>query len=181
MDAALPEKLIARRKRKALFITGAIVLLLSLAILSLRASFRSSLKRSSITTSVVEKGEMENTITASGEVLPEFEETITSPINASVQKVILDAGSRVKAGQSVLTLDKSASQTEYAKLKFQLESRRNDIKKLRLELDKSFYDIQSNNDIKQLHINSLGADVENAKRLFKAGGGTKEGIEQAEL
>jgi HlyD family secretion protein len=52
---------------------------------------------------------------------------------------------------------------------------------LKLELDKSYYDIQSNNTIKQLRINSLEASVENAKRLFKAGGGTREDIEQAEL
>jgi HlyD family secretion protein len=181
MDSALPEQVIVRRKRRSLLIAGASVLLLLLAIWSLRGLFRSSLKRSAITTAVVENGKIENTINASGEVLPEFEETITCPINASVQKVMLDAGSRVKAGQSVLTLDKSASQTEYAKLKFQLESKRNDIKKLRLELDKSFYDIQTNNDIKQLRINSLEADIENARRLFKAGGGTKEDVSQAEL
>ncbi len=57
---------------------------------------------------------------------------------------------KYKHGESILTLDKTASQTEYEKLKFQLETKRNDIKKLKLELDKSFYDIKSNNDIKQL-------------------------------
>jgi HlyD family secretion protein len=181
MDAALPDRIIAKRKRKTLLITGSLILLLLLAIGWLRASLRPSLKRSTLTTSTVEKGEVENTINASGEVLPEFEETITSPINASIREVLLDAGSHVKPGQSVLTLDKSASETEYAKLKFQLDSKRNDIQKLRLELDKSFYDIQSNNAIKQLQINSLQADVENAKRLFKAGGGTKEDVSKAEL
>src|SRR5258705_4184207 len=70
---------------------------------------------------------------------------------------------------------------EYEKQKFGLESKQNDIKKLKLELDKSFYDIQSNNNIKQLRINSLEADVENAKRLYKAGGGTKEDVDKAEL
>jgi HlyD family secretion protein len=70
---------------------------------------------------------------------------------------------------------------EYAKQKFGLESKNNDIQKLKLELDKSFYDIKSNNSIKQLRINSLEADVENAKRLYKAGGGTREDVEKAEL
>jgi HlyD family secretion protein len=129
----------------------------------------------------VERGNIENTINASGEILPEFEETLTSPINASVQKVILDAGSKIGTGESVLTLDKSASKIQLEKLKFQLASKKNDIQKLKLELDKSFFDIKSNNDIKQLRINSLEADVENAKRLFKAGGGTKESIEKADL
>jgi len=181
MDTPIEEEVRLNRKRKttvALIIAAVVIVLL---VWLLRASLSSSVKRSSIITAVVETGDIENTITASGEVLPEFEETISSPINASVQQVLLNAGSQVKAGQSVLTLDKSAAQTEYEKLKFQLESKRNDIRKLKLELDKSFYDIQSNNDVKQLRINSLEADVENAKRLFKAGGGTREDIEKAEL
>jgi HlyD family secretion protein len=62
-----------------------------------------------------------------------------------------------------------------------MQSKRNEIAKLKLDLNKSFFDIQSNNDIKQLRISNLADAVENAKRLFKAGGGTREGIEQAEL
>ena len=93
----------------------------------------------------------------------------------------MDAGSSIKPGQSILSLDKQTSEMEYEKLKFQLESKKNSIQKLKLELNKSFYDIQSNNSVKELKINSLQADVENAKRLYKAGGGTRETIEQAEL
>ncbi|HTI12787.1 MAG TPA: HlyD family efflux transporter periplasmic adaptor subunit [Puia sp.] len=181
MDRALSEQVVARRKGKTILLIGSLLLILILVAVLLRAGLTTSLKKSIITAAVVERGNIENTINASGEVLPEFEEVITSPINASIQKVGLDAGSVVKAGQSILTLDKAASEIAFEKLKFQLESKRNSIKKLKLELDKSFYDLQSNNDIKQLRINSLQASVENAKRLFKAGGGTREDIEQAEL
>jgi HlyD family secretion protein len=181
MDTPIEEDVRLDRKKKTVFVLIIAAAVIAILIWLLRASLSSSVKRSSIITAVVETGDIENTITASGEVLPEFEETIASPINASVQQVLLNAGSQVKAGQSVLTLDKSAAQTEYEKLKFQLESKRNDIRKLKLELDKSFYDIKSTNDVKQLRINSLEADVENTKRLFKAGGGTREDIEKAEL
>jgi len=131
--------------------------------------------------SVVKIGNIDNTVNATGEVLPEFEEILTSPINASIKAVTMDAGNKVKAGQSILTLDKSVAQSEYDKQKFQLESKEDEIRKLKLDLNKSFFDIQSNNDIKQLHIGNLADAVENAKRLFNAGGGTREGIEQAEL
>lgn len=181
MDKIIEEEVKAKTRKRGLFIGAAVLIGLVALIWFIRSSFASTIKKSAITTAIVEKGDVENTINASGEVLPEFEETITSPINASVQKVIMDAGSKIKAGESVLTLDKSASQTEYEKQNFQLESKRNDIKKLRLDLDKSYYDIKSNNDIKQLRINSLEADVENAKRLYKAGGGTREDVEKAEL
>ncbi len=181
MDTVLPEHVILKRKRKITIAFLATVLVLVAGIWLVRFSFKSSINKSAFTTAVVEKGNIENTINASGEVLPEFEETITSPITASIQKVVRDAGSKVQAGESILTLDKTTSQTEYKKLEFQLESKRNDIRKLKLELDKSFYDIKSNNDIKQLKINSLIADVENAKRLLNAGGGTRESVDQAEM
>ena len=181
MDKAIEEEVTARKKRKTIVVASILIAVLIAAVMLVRSSLVSVVKKSVITTAVVERGDIENTITASGEILPEFEATITSPINASVQKVIIDAGSKVKSGESILMLDKSASQTEFEKLKFQLASKENEIKKLKLELDKSFYDIKSSNNIKQLRINSLEADVENAKRLFKAGGGTRESIEQAEL
>ena len=181
MDKAIEEEVAARKKRKTIIVASILIAVLIAAVMLVRSSLSFAVKKSVITTTVVERGDIENTITASGEILPEFEATITSPINASVQKVIIDAGSKVKSGESILMLDKSASQTEFEKLKFQLASKENEIKKLKLELDKSFYDIKSSNDIKQLRINSLEADVENAKRLFKSGGGTRESIEQAEL
>jgi HlyD family secretion protein len=181
MDKIIEEevKSIKRKKTFSYALIGIVVF--AATIWMVRTSFASTLKKSNITTAVVERGNVENTIAATGEILPEFEEIITSPINASIQNVVMDAGNKVQPGQSVLTLDKSASQTEYEKEKFELESKRNDIEKLKLDLNKSFYDLKSNNDIKQLRINSLQADVENAKRLYKAGGGTKEDVDKAEL
>lgn len=181
MDKVISQEVVSSRRKKAVAIAVLSIAALIAAIWFLRSSFRSSLKKNEITTSVVEVGNIENTISASGEVIPEFEQVITSPINASIKDVAMDAGSRVAAGQSILSLDKETTETEFQKLKFQLESKRNNIQKLKLELDKSFFDIKSNNDIKQLRINSLQASVEDAKRLFKAGGGTRESIEQAEL
>lgn len=181
MDTALPEKIIIQRKRKTLGILLAVAVIMLALVWLLRLTVASSIKKAEFTTAVAERGDIENTITASGEVVPEFEEVIASPINASIQKVALDAGSHVEAGQSVLTLDKSAARMELEKLTFQLESKRNSIRKLKLELDKSFFDLRSNNDIKQLRISSLQAGVENARRLYKAGGGTREDIERAEL
>ena len=181
MDTSIEEEVKTKKKKKTFSYVLISVVILVAAIWMVRSSFASTLKKSNITTAVVERGNIENTIAATGEILPEFEEIITSPINASIQNVVMDAGNKVQAGQSILTLDKSAAQTEYDKEKFELESKRNDIAKLKLDLSKSFYDIKSNNDIKQLRINSLQADVENAKRLYKAGGGTKEDVDKAEL
>jgi len=181
MDISIESQVTGKRRKKIIAVVIICALIIVAGILLLRYTLQSSVTKKDFTTAVVEIGSIENTINATGEVLPEFEEIITSPINASIKNVVMDAGTNVKAGESVLTLDKSATQTELEKFKFQLEVKRNNIRKLRLELDKSFYDIKSNNDIKQLRINSLEAEVENAKRLYKAGGGTQEDIQKAEL
>lgn len=180
MDTDISKEVVQKKRRKNIFIAITIFALLIASVFALRASFSSSIKKQNITTAVVEIGNIENTISASGEILPEFEQVITSPVNASIKSVSMDAGSSVKPGQSILSLDKQATDMEYEKLKFQLEGKKNNIEKLKLEFNKSFYDIQSNNSIKELKINSLQAAVENAKRLYKAGGGTREEIDQAE-
>jgi HlyD family secretion protein len=181
MDKEITQEVTSQKRRKAILVTAVSIALFIGAILLVRSFFKSTIKKGEITTGIVDIGDIENTINASGEVIPEFEEIVTSPINASIKNAVIDAGNKVNAGQSILTLDKSATQTAFEKQKFQLESKRNEISKLKLDLDKSFYDIQSNNDIKQLKIGSLTDAVENAKRLYKAGGGTRESIEQAEL
>ncbi|MDN3579275.1 efflux RND transporter periplasmic adaptor subunit [Mucilaginibacter flavus] len=181
MDKEITLEVTSQKRKKGAVIAVITIAALGLAVFMLRGFIKSSIKKADITTATVEVGNIENTLNATGEVLPEFEEIITSPINASIQKALMDAGNKVKPGQSLITLDRSATQTEYDKLNFTLESKRNEIAKLKLDLAKSFYDIQSNNDIKQLRISNLADAVENAKRLYKAGGGTREGIEQAEL
>jgi len=181
MDKIIVEE-VSRKKRKNLVIISIVTIaVMVLAVLTFRSVLGSSLKRSDITTSVVERGDIENTITASGQILPEFEQVIASPISASIQNVLVDAGKPVQEGQSILMLDKSISQSEYEKLKFQLESKRNEIQKLRVDLNQSFSSLQSSNKLKQLRINSLKSSLEDAKRLYNAGGGTREDVEQAEL
>jgi HlyD family secretion protein len=181
MDKSIAVEVTTKRKRKRNIIIVIVLVVLVASIFTVRALIQPSISKAAFTSAVVTTGNIENTINASGEVLPEFEEVLTSPINAAVREVLMDAGMKIKAGQSILTLDKSAAQTEYDKLGFLIESKENEIRKLKLDLEKSFYDIKSNNSIKQLRISNFKDAVSSAQRLFKAGGGTKEDIDQAEL
>jgi len=181
MDKSIAVEITTKRKRKRNIIIVIVLLILVAGVFSVRALIQPSITKAEFTSAVVSTGNIENTINASGEVLPEFEEVLTSPINAAVREVLMDAGMKIKAGQSILTLDKSSAQTDYDKLGFLIESKENEIRKLKLDLEKSFYDIKSNNSIKQLRISNFKDAVSSAQRLFKAGGGTKEDIDQAEL
>jgi len=181
MDRQIAEEVSKIKKKKMLVVILIVAIVLTLSLVAMRYYIKPVLHPSEFSTSTVEIGYVENTVNATGEVLPEFEEILTSPIQAALRNVLMDAGAAVKAGQSVLTLDKTAAQAEHDKLSYLIESKENEINKLRLDLDKSFYDIQSNNKIKQLRISNFKDAVASAERLFKAGGGTREDVEQAEL
>lgn len=181
MDKELSVNEVRKQKSKNWLIGIVALVVIILIVWLLRNTLSSSLSKSEIRTAVAEMGAVENTLTASGEVQPEFEQVITSPITAVIQQVFLDAGSNIKAGEKILELDKEATQLTFDKEKDEVDLKRNKVVKLRLDLDKSFYDLKISDSIKAMKITSLRADVENAKRLQKAGGGTREAIETAEM
>ncbi|WP_028667497.1 efflux RND transporter periplasmic adaptor subunit [Runella zeae] len=180
MDRNIPEETQNQQKRRLWLWIALLALVVVAAIWILRGTLGNSITSSDIRIATAEIGDVENTLTASGEVQPDFEAVITSPITAVIQQTYLDAGANVKTGDKILELDKEFTQLNLEKLKDELELKKNAIVKLRWELEKSFYDLKINDSIKVLKINSLQADIENAKRLFKAGGGTRENIDQAE-
>jgi HlyD family secretion protein len=180
MDRDLPEESKKEESRRRWLWIGVVVLVIVGAVWALRAGLSNSVQKTDIRVATAEIGDVENTLTSSGEIQPDFEAVITSPITAVIQQTYLDAGASVKAGDKILELDKEFTQLNLDKLKNELELKRNGIVKLGWELEKSFYDLKINDSIKVLKINSLRAEIENAKRLFKAGGGTRESIDQAE-
>lgn len=181
MDKDIPLIELQNQKRRRYWLGGIALVILLVCVWWLRNSLSSSIKKSEIRVSVAEVGNIENTLTASGEVQPEYEQVLTSPITAILQQVYLEAGSAVKVGEKILELDKEFTQIGFEKQKDQLELKKNGIVKLGWDLEKSFFDLKINDSVKALKINSLRAELENTKRLHKAGGGTREAIEQAEL
>jgi HlyD family secretion protein len=180
MDREISNNEVNKRKVKTGLWVAFAVMVMAVSAWILRGSLKTSIKQNDVRTAVAELGSIENTLTASGEVLPEFEQVITSPITAIIQNVLLNEGANVKKGERILELDKEFTRLNFEKQKDQLDLKRNSIVKLKLDLDRSFFDLKINDSIKAFKINALNADVENAKRLFKAGGGTRETIEKAD-
>lgn len=180
MDRDLPEENKKQQSRRRWLWVSLAVVMITAAVWVLRNSLSNSIQKNDIRVATAEMGDVENTLSSSGEILPDFEAVITSPITAVIQQTYLDAGASVKAGDKILELDKEFTQLNFEKQKDELELKRNGIVKLRWDLEKSFYDLKINDSIKVLKINSLRAEIENAKRLFKAGGGTRESIDQVE-
>jgi len=100
----------------------------------------------------VERGDIQNTLTATGIVVPALEREINAPVA-----------------------------TEIKRLYDELQLKRNNIDKLKLEYDKNLRDLDYQNQIKALQLEELDAQVTDQKRLQEVGGSTAEEVEQAEL
>ncbi|KAA0992327.1 efflux RND transporter periplasmic adaptor subunit [Dyadobacter aurulentus] len=174
-----PDYLKTSRNRRWLVIL-AIVGALGVIFYFFKKSLSSTLESARIRTSVVETGDVENTLTASGEVIPAYEQIFTSPIRASIKRILITPGTRVQPGQPIVELDKSLTEIEFERYQDQLELKRNSIDQLKMKLNKDLYDAEINDKIKSLNINKLRADYEDARRLQKVGGGTAEDITRAE-
>lgn len=85
MDKELPVEVVANKRKRTILIILFCTAMLVVAIWLLRSSFKSSLKAADTITSIDQIGTIENTINAAGEILPEFEQVITSPVNASIK------------------------------------------------------------------------------------------------
>ncbi|WP_375443543.1 efflux RND transporter periplasmic adaptor subunit [uncultured Fibrella sp.] len=180
MDRELAPELITRSRRKPWLVGLAALVGLTGIVVGARSLLKTSIGADKIRTAVVQTGAVENTLNATGEIIPAYEQTMTSPIRASIRRVLLTPGARVRPGQPLVELDKSLTQIEYEKLQDQLALKQNSIEQLRMKLDKNLYDADVNDQIKLLNINKLIADVDNARRLLKVGGQTPEDVTRAE-
>lgn len=181
MDRELSAKIIQQQRYRNI-LWGVVILGGIIAgLYFFRTSLTTTLDTAKFRTAIAEKGNIENTITATGEVLPEFEQVITSSIQAAVEKVLIPVGSTVAPNQPILLLNKEFALLKKEKLNDQLLLKQNSMVQLKLQLEKNLYDLQINNEIKDLRINGLNADLEDAKRLVNIGGGTEAAMEKIKL
>ncbi len=129
----------------------------------------------------VERGDIQNTLTATGTVVPSVERQINSPVSTEIKKVVKSTGEFVKKGDLILELDQEFTKLTYNQLADELQLRRNNVDKLKLEYDKNLRDLDYQNQIKSLQLDELSAQVKDQKRLQEVGGATAEEVEQAEL
>lgn len=140
-----------------------------------------SVKRVRIRTAEVDRGSIEATITASGTVLPEIEQVVSSPIDARVLKILKHVGDKVSKNEAILELDTNASILALDKVNQELSLRENRQKKVQLALNEKINQIKSQEKIKQLDWQSLKAQAIQNRKLFGQGLLAENVCQQSEL
>jgi HlyD family secretion protein len=163
--------------------------LFSLVVVSLIAAgfiyaprlIKPSINRSRIRTAKVDSGVMEATISASGIVVPEFEQVISSPINTRVTRILKRPGDHLKRGEPILELDVSESVLAVEKVNQQIALKQNQQTKIKLDLDNTLIDLQSRWEIKNLEYKSAKASAARSRTLSQQGLLSEEKLREAEL
>lgn len=181
MDIELSEKYIRRQKYKKIIMLSVSILIIILAFIGLRLSLNPELDKSLIVTAVAETGSLEAAINASGQVVPKYEQVITSPIQTNILSIYHKAGEKVKKGDQIIKLNKEFLLLSYEKLKDELELQK--IKKLKQEINlkNGNYEKEINLSIKELNTRYNEAKCKRQEQLFKIGGTTVESLEEAKL
>jgi HlyD family secretion protein len=181
MDRDLADSVKQKRKRAVLLKMSMVGLLFVAAIFILRFFIKSSISAEEIRTAKVEIGNITASVSASGTVLPEFEEIKNSPIQSAIVKIHHNIGEEVKAGDTIIALNTKSTLLTLDKMNDQLSLKKNSVEKLRLQLEKSLIDLKTHYQIKKLEIESMEAELTEEKYLNEIGGGTIEKIKKAEM
>ena len=177
LDQVFRRRALVRRTLVPLAILAAAGLLLSWG----AGRLRPSVARDRVRIARVESGSIEATITAAGTVVPEVEQVLSSPIDARIVRVILRAGSAVKAGEAILELDTATQQVTVERLRQQVALKENLQARTRLDLDGRLNDLDSRHRITQLRLESLRTQLDRNRQLHRDGLVSREVLQQSEL
>jgi HlyD family secretion protein len=140
-----------------------------------------SISKNRLRTAKVDSGPIEATITASGTVIPEFEQILTSPIDSRIIKILKRAGANLRKGEQIVSLDVTELSLALEKVNEELALKQNRQAQLKLDLERTLNDLQSQLQVKKLRMEFLNSNSGQQKRLFEIGASSKEQVRQAKL
>lgn len=181
MDREISAATRQRRVRRSWLIALAVVVALAVGLGAFRSVLRPGVARADILTARVEVGDVEAAISASGTVVPGREVSITAPIASTIRRVLRQVGDHVRAGESLLELDKEQTATELGKLRDEQARQQNHTAQLNLTLERALNDLTAQQAAQEARVGALQAALHDEQYLLKIGGTTQENVRQAEL
>ena len=170
------------KERKMKFIKyGAIGVAAVVCIAVLISFMRSSVNRKDLVFSEVDNGTIEVSVSASGKVVPAFEEIINSPINTRIVEVYRKGGDSVDVGTPILKLDLQSTETEYKKLLDEEQMKRYQLEQLKVNNNTYLSDLSMQVKISAMKLNRMEVELRNERYLDSLGSGTTDKVRQAEL
>lgn len=181
MDRKIPKEVRDKERKKKFIKYGAIGVAAVVCIAVLISFMRSSVNRKDLVFSEVDNGTIEVSVSASGKVVPAFEEIINSPINTRIVEVYRKGGDSVDVGTPILKLDLQSTETEYKKLLDEEQMKRYQLEQLKVNNNTYLSDLSMQVKISAMKLNRMEVELRNERYLDSLGSGTTDKVRQAEL
>lgn len=181
MDREISKEVQRKEQRKQIIKIGGSVAI-GIALIALVISFlQTSLNRKDLTISTVDKGVIEVSVSASGKVIPAFEEIINSPINSRIVEIYKKGGDSVDVGTPILKLDLQSAETEYNKLLDEQQMKRLELEKLKVTNQSKLSEMEMKLKISRMELDRKAVELRNERYLDSLGAGTTDKVRQVEL
>lgn len=181
MDREIPKDVLRKERNRRILKYGGIGGGCIALILILFSLMRSSVKEKDLVFSEVSKGTIEVSVSASGKVVPAFEEIINSPINTRILEVYKKGGDSVNVGTPILKLDLQSAKTEYNKLLDEEQMKRYQLEQLKVNNSTYLSDLEMKVKVAEMKLNRMKVELRNERYLDSLGSGTMDRVHQAEL
>ena len=174
MDREIPKEVRNKEHNKKMIRYGGIGVASIIVISVLISLMRTGVKTKDLVLSTVDKGTIEVSVSASGKVVPAFEEIINSPINTRIVEIYKKGGDSVDVGtQSV--------ETDYKKLLDEEQMRSYKLDQLRVNNQTKLNDLSMKIKVSAMQLNRKKVELRNEQYLDSLGSGTTDKVRQAEL
>ena len=181
MDREISKEVRRKEQRKQIIKIGGGVGA-AVAVIAVIISFlQTSLNRKDLTISTVDQGVIEVSVSASGKVIPAFEEIINSPINTRIVEIYKKGGDSVDVGTPILKLDLQSAETEYKKKLDEQQMKQLELEKLRVTGHSKLSEMEMNLKVSRMELDSKAVELRNERYLDSLGAGTTDKVRQVEL
>ena len=181
MDREIPKAVRNKERNKKIIRYGGIGVASIVVISVLISLMRTGVKTKDLVLSTVDKGTIEVSVSASGKVVPAFEEIINSPINTRIVEIYKKGGDSVDVGTPILKLDLQSVETDYKKLLDEEQMRSYKLDQLRVNNQTKLNDLSMKIKVSAMQLNRKNVELRNEQYLDSLGSGTTDKVRQAEL
>ena len=181
MDREIPKEVRKKERNQKIMKYGGIGAGIVVCMAVLISFMQSSVKRRDIVFSTVDHGTIEVSVSASGKVVPAFEEIINSPINSRIIEAYRKGGDSVDVGTPILKLDLQSTETAYNKLLDEEQMRRYQLEQLKVNNETQLSNLAMNIKVSAMELNRKEVELRNERYLDSIGSGTTDKVRQAEL
>lgn len=181
MDREISKEQRNREKRRIWMKWGGTVVVGIVAVIALMQLMQESLHERDIVFSVVDEGSIDVSVSASGKVVPAFEEIINSPINSRILEVYKKGGDSVEVGTPILRLDLLSAETDYKKQLDEVQMNELKLEQLRIQNRSKLSEMEMQLKVSRMELNRKAVELRNEQYLDSLGAGTTDKVRQVEL